>query len=576
MKWIIYIAFCLASTIACKTSEDLTGDKPQDDNNGIVSKKEAELKAYFIEAASEEAKGNLDKALVLYQKCLGLDPDNHAVHFELSKVYGQMSELSKSMNHAEKAIEGDPKNIWYLKQAASLYAYSSQFELAASYYKQVVDIDDSPENLLDYVNALVRAGKTEEAIGAISEIEKQVGTNPEIVNQKYQLYTHIGKDKEAMDLMKKAAADHPNDIAYQGMLAAAYEEQGDLESSVATYKKMLELEPNNPRIHMALYRYYNFVGQKKDAMRSLDKIFDSQELDIDDKMKILLDLYEETEVDNTSMPEIYSLLEKLIKTHPEEPKAYSIYGDFLLRDEKEAAARDMFVKALEFDGDRFLIWNQVMYLDMNLAEYEALLEHSEEALEIFPNQPGVYYYNGFALFKKSEYDRAIDALETGKSLVIENPPLMKEFCQTLGDVKYRSEDLTGAFEAYDCVLEIEPNNAFVLNNYAYYLALAGRDLDKAEQMSQKAVNLFPSQASYRDTYAWIQFRKKAYTEAHIAMQKAFENGGDKNPVLVEHMGDILYFLDKKSEAIDYWKQAKELGSESKTLDQKIKEQKYVE
>ncbi len=546
------------------------------DDNGIVSKKDAELKAYFIEAASEEAKGNIDKALVLYEKCLSLDSDNHAVHFELSKVYAQMSELSKSLNHAEQAIEGDPKNIWYLKQAAGLYSYASQFEQAANYYKQVVDIDDSPENLLDYVNALVRAGKNEDAIAALLEIEKKVGTNPEIVNQKYQLYTHIGKDKEALDMMKQAADDHPNDIAYQGMLAAAYEEQGDLESSVATYKKMLELEPNNPRIHMALYRYYNFVGQKDDAIRSLDKIFDSEELEIDDKMKILLDLYEETEQDGSLLPEIYSLLDKLIEMHPNEAKAFSIYGDFLLRDEKEAAARDMFVQALKADGDRFLIWNQVMYLDMNLGEYDALLEHSEEALEIFPNQPGVYYYNGFALFKKSKHNESIDILETGRSLVIENPPLMKEFCQTIGDVKYKSKDLEGAYEAYDCVLEIEPKNAFVLNNYAYYLALNDGDLVKAEGMAKNAVDLFPSQASYLDTYAWIKFKKKEYTEAHVLMQKAFENGGNTKPVLVEHMGDILYFLDKKEAAIDYWKQAKELDSESETLDQKIKEGKYIE
>ena len=64
-----------------------------------------------------------------------------------------------------------------------------------------------------------------------------------------------------------------------------------------------------------------------------------------------------------------------------------------------------------------------------------------------------------------------------------------------------------------------------LNNYAYYLSLVGRDLDKAERMSGKVIERFPNNSTYLDTYAWILFKKGNYTLAKFYMETAIKNGG---------------------------------------------------
>ena len=151
-----------------------------------------------------------------------------------------------------------------------------------------------------------------------------------------------------------------------------------------------------------------------------------------------------------------------------------------------------------------------------------------------------------------------------------------EFCQVLGDSYYHSGDHENGYKFYDKSLKILPDNAYILNNYAYYLSLDGIELDKAEAMIQRALKMFPNQSSYLDTYGWILFKKKDYLSALNKVNMAIANGGEKNPVMLEHKGDVLYFLDKKQEAIDLWKQAKELGSESETIDEKISTEKYVE
>ena len=91
-------------------------------------------------------------------------------------------------------------------------------------------------------------------------------------------------------------------------------------------------------------------------------------------------------------------------------------------------------------------------------------------------------------------------------------------------------------------LEINPKDTYVLNNYSYYLSLRNMDLDKAEAMSRKANELDPNNGNSQDTYAWILYASKKYTEAKEWIEKAILNGGEKNAVILEHYGDILFKL----------------------------------
>jgi hypothetical protein len=60
------------------------------------------------------------------------------------------------------------------------------------------------------------------------------------------------------------------------------------------------------------------------------------------------------------------------------------------------------------------------------------------------------------------------------------------------------------------------------------------------------------------------------------MESAIKNGGDQNPTLLEHYGDILFMLEKQEEAIKFWQKAKDYGGDSEVLERKIREQKYFE
>ena len=114
-----------------------------------------------------------------------------------------------------------------------------------------------------------------------------------------------------------------------------------------------------------------------------------------------------------------------------------------------------------------------------------------------------------------------------------------------------------------------------MNNYAYYLSVERRDLDKAEEMSYKTVKADPGNATYLDTYAWILFEKGNYAEARIYIDDAMKSDGEKSDVIVEHCGDIYYMTGDVDGGLKYWQEALDMGSEWKTLKEKIKKKKYI-
>ena len=95
-------------------------------------------------------------------------------------------------------------------------------------------------------------------------------------------------------------------------------------------------------------------------------------------------------------------------------------------------------------------------------------------------------------------------------------------------------------------------------------------------MSLKTIQREPENATYLDTYAWILFEMKQYSEALKYIKKAVDYDSTRSGVIIEHYGDILYFNDDTDGAIEQWKRVKTIGNGSDKLDEKIVSGKYIE
>jgi tetratricopeptide (TPR) repeat protein len=341
--------------------------------------------------------------------------------------------------------------------------------------------------------------------------------------------------------------------------------------------KVLEIDPDNAFIYISLADYYRKRGDKEQSFEYLKLGFANPALDVDTKINILLAYYTASEFYEELKDEGFALSEILIKTHPDDPKAYSIHADLLFQDERFEEAREEFRMVLSIDSSRYVVWEQLLFTEAELEDYDAMLQESNRAIELFPNQPLPYLFSAVANFQKEQYEDAIDRLERGRKLVIGNDALLAQFYAYLGDAYHQTDQDEKAFDTYEKTLKIDPDNSIVLNNYAYYLSLQGKELDKALDMASKAVELDPDNSSNQDTYGWVLYKLGRYEEAEVWIKKSVDNHQEDNAEVLEHYGDVLFKLGRTEEALEYWKRAANAnGESSENLEKKIQDQQLYE
>ena len=133
-----------------------------------------------------------------------------------------------------------------------------------------------------------------------------------------------------------------------------------------------------------------------------------------------------------------------------------------------------------------------------------------------------------------------------------NNERLAEALSIAGDVWYQQlEDSKKAYEIYEQALQVDPDRTSVLNNYAYYLSLEGRQLRKALKMSRRTIELEPDNATYLDTYGWLLYLLRRPKEAKPYFKHAMLYGGKDSAVVLEHYSKVLEALGEQDLATYY-------------------------
>lgn len=527
----------------------------------------------FHEGLRLKSKGEIDNAIKALNYCLTVKQDDDAVYYALSELYLEKKDLVKSAEAIQMAAKLDPENIWYTQEMAYMFFENNKFEEALKAFEKLVK--KKPDNvdwLYGYAECLLRVGKINEAIKALDKTEEQVGKHPELAIQKFNLYMRIKEPQKALAEIEKARKEFPNEPQLIGTLVDYYFQTKQDAKAVSMLEELTKSDPNNGRAHLGLADIYRQQGRKKEYYLELKKGFVCSDVDIDTKMRILINIHGEP----GKLPaEAFELINIMVEQHPTDSKAYSIQGDYFLKAEKEQEALVAYKNALKYDKSKFTIWNQVLIMEYQAGKYADLYLDSKECLELFPSIPSVYLFNGIAANQEKKYLDASTVLLAGKDLIVNDKVLEAEMYSQIGEAFFGQNKYSEAKDNYEAALVLDPGSTLIMNNYAYHLALAKIDLDKAEELIVKANSISPNQAHFVDTYGWILFQKGNYTKAKEHFEKAYSiNPTDK--IIVEHMGDASIKTGDTTKAIEYWKKAKQLGSTNKSIDKKIEKKEYYE
>lgn len=537
-----------------------------------------EITNIFIDATKARLLGDTSKAITLYESCLDKNPMHSASMYELAQLYFEKGDYTTSSRFAEQAAKLEPENKWYKLLLVEIYGKAGKRkELLETCQKLVKQDPGSVDYLYELSNAYLMNNDGNNAIKTYDRIEEIIGVTEEISLQKQRIYLIQKKTDQAAAEIEKLLQEFPDqETRYLSMMAEMYMQEGKPDEAASYYQKILSKDPDNPYIHITLSDYYRQKGDKKRSFDELKLGFANPALDIDTKIRVLISFFTVNEMYNENKADVFELAEILVKTHPEDPKSHSMYGDFLLDDQKYAEARDEFRKVIAVDSSKYAVWESLLNAEIQLADFPALLNESNRAIELFPLLPVPYLFKGVALLEKSQFEEALMSFNNGMKLVSGNNVLLIQFYTYLGDTYHRVKNYKLSDENYEKALKLNPENSYVLNNYAYYLSLRNENLEKAKTMSAKAVKLDPENAANMDTYGWVLYKTGNYTEAAQWVEKAIAATPAADADLLEHLGDIYFKMGNTDSAVIQWQKAQKAGKGSEFLEKKVKERKLYE
>jgi len=578
---VVFLSLILLTS--CKAGQKATADsRPADKKKSqqaiapLDKETQAKVTRLFFDAEKAKVVEDWDGAVKSYNDVLTIDPNNADAHFQLAKVFMTLKKTAQAETEAFTSVRLDPGNKWYLEVLANVYMEEGKLKEATETFKVLVDkFPGNPDYYLNLGFLYDKGKQYENAIKIYDLFQKNFGIDETVVEAKKMLYLQLNRFNDAVNEVHKLSEAFPGETEYMLSEAELYKANKIKDKAIDIYKKVLAIEPDNARALLALSELGLQSGNSKESLDDLKKIFANPKVDIDTKVKILLPYLQFWDIKKDHKQDAFDLAEILTKTNPDQAKAWAVKGDLYYLDSQNDKALPAYLQSLALNKDVFTVWQQVLYIYNSNKDWDNLEKTCADAIEYFPNQALVYLFKGGAEMQKKEYEKAVKSYAKGERMAADDK-VKAQFLANLGDAYHSLNKNDESDSSYDHALKLDPENAFVLNNYSYYLSERKVNLEKAKEMSAYSNKLEPDNTSFLDTYAWILFQMNDFTGAKEWQDKAIKAGGDKSGTILEHYGDILFKLGKKDDAIEYWKKAKDLGTDSGTIDRKISEQKYIE
>ena len=576
----IWLLVAVWTLVSCGTVKS-TREKPAVAlaQSSLTPEQQRKYDYFFLEAMRLKEKKDYASAFGLLQHCLDIHPNAASALYEVSQYYMFLRQVPQGQEALEKAVANAPDNYWYSQGLASLYQQQNALDKAVTLLEQmVVRFPAKQDPLFNLLDLYGRQEKYDEVISTLNRLEKRMGKNEQLSMEKFRIYLQMKDDKKAFQEIESLVQEYPMDMRYQVILGDVYLQNGKKQEAYDVYQKVLAAEPDNPMAIFSMASYYKQTGQEELYQQQLDTLLLNKKVTPDTKVGVMRQMIVENEQADKDSTQIIALFDRIMKQEQDDPQIPMLYAQYLLSKNMEAESVPVLEQVVDLDPTNNAARMMLIGAAVKKEDYKQIIKVCEPGIEATPDALEFYYYLAVAYNQAEKPDSVISickrALEhktaDGKKEIV------SEFYSILGDMYHTQKQMKEAYAAYDSALVYNPSNIGALNNYAYYLSVERRDLDKAEEMSYKTVKAEPNNATYLDTYAWILFEKGNYAEARIYIDNAMKSeGGDKSDVIVEHCGDIYYMTGDVDGALTYWKKALEMGSESKTLKQKIEKKKYI-
>ena len=514
---------------------------------------ERELRYFFYEAMRTMDENKFDETLALLRHCHLIAPDDAATNYYLGVLYGGMHQDEQMISHIDRAYAVAPADYWYVysvqhyklaesteKAEESRKKKANNRKLALTALRKEIRRSEQDSHAAEVLqNIYLRENNISGALKMQDIVEKINGTDMYSALQRYRLYMLAGKRRQAANVINSYLQQDPDNYYMQVFLGDVMMQQGEIENAYKQYQSVEKNYPENPYLALSLSNYYGETGDTYQACRYELQALNNDIISLDYKLDILRN--DRWLHFNDSM--YLEALQSLTVQYPLEETAHQPLAEYYISHDNKAEAERLLWTSLDINPKNKQTWQTLLSLyqkdtTVTSADYMHL---TRKAIEHQPEQQQWYFIMSTLQMQNNRSDSAVYFCKEGL-LQPDSDDLHYKIVLLvqLGDIYVHEELYDSAYHYYDAALVYNPENVYVLNNYAYVLATHGGDLRKAEKMSQRTIKAEPNNATYLDTYAWILHLSGEKTLSRFYMQQAWSYAENKNdPELQEHYNIIF-------------------------------------
>ncbi len=523
----------------------------------VASAQQTKFDYIFQEAMRQKLANKYDAAIDLFDYCRQLDPESGAVLYELAELYRYAKNDTLAIKALEKACRLYPNNYWYKNHLVTLYLDNRRNDEALQCVEDMARLFPEKGEVLGMLLELYeKKNDYANMVKVLDKIEVKEGKSEKLSMEKFRLFLQMNDEARAFEEMRNLADEYPNDLRYQVVIGDLYLDAGKKEEALKQFQMVEAQDPENVTLLLSMANFYNQEGDTAHYQDYLTRLLTNKDVDDATRVRMLGVLVRENLTTNADSTQLLSLFDKVLQQPQEQTDILELKVRYMVTKRMPADEVKPYLKQmLDIDPENDMARQQLLKYAVEENDHQSIVNICKPAVEYNADSPVFYFYMGVEYYLIDEKEKSMDALRSGLNRVENEMDEENRFkirthsYALLGDIYHQLGQDDKAFQAYDSCLIYNKNDAMVLNNYAYYLSLKKKDLQRAEEMSRLSNELEPDNSTYLDTYAWVLFQQKRYDEAKQYMDKVVElmerDGEEMSDDVLLHIKQINKKAKKK-------------------------------
>ena len=403
-------------------------------------------------------------------------------------------------------------------------------------------------------------GRLDEAAGLLNECLQVRQDDDAVYFALSQIELMRGNDELSANYIEKAAALDPKNTWYIQELAYMYFERGDFQSSVANFKKLIDIEPRNIDWLYGYAEALSKAGKYEEAVAALNKTEDRT----GPHPELTLQKYRLYMGANKTVEGEAELLKGLEK-FPSEPSIIANLVDHYFRTRQETKAIEMLEKLVEADPENGRARLALAEIYMRQNKIDASIR---EMVRAIPKTDADLDSKMKVLI--ALYDHVITVspeLVEGLRLLVETYPDAAKPYSIQGDFLLKAELDEEALVSYKKALEFDKNQYPIWNQVLIMEYQLGH-FDDLYTDTKMCMEYFPTVSTVYLLNGVAANQTKHYSEAEESLNYGLELVGSDVAMKAEfygQLGEAAFGNKRFSSANEYYKKALDLAPNSNLI-----------